>query len=99
MKLLFMAIVKVIEVIASSEKNFDEAVKNCISEVSKTVHNIDSVYIKDFKVHVKDNKPASYGVICEVSFRVENNKTDGQQNTAERKTTNEKKKKPTAEYK
>ena len=67
----FMAIVKVIEVIASSEKSFDDAVVNCINEVSKTVHNIDSVYIKDFKVHVKNNKPASYGIICNVSFRVD----------------------------
>lgn len=67
-----MSIVKVIEVIASSEKSFDDAIQNCIAEVSKTVHNIDSVYVKDFKVHVKDGKAASYGVICKVSFRVDN---------------------------
>lgn len=66
-----MPIVKVIEVIASSEKSFDDAIQNCVSEVSKTVHNIDSVYVKDFKVHVKDGKATSYGVICKVSFRVD----------------------------
>ena len=66
-----MSIVKVIEVIASSEKSFDDAVKNCIDEVSKTIHNIDSVYIKDFKVHVKNGKAVSYGIICKVSFRVD----------------------------
>lgn len=66
-----MAIVKVIEVIASSEKSFDDAVKNAVSEVSKTIHNIDSVYVKDMKVHVKDGKIATYGVICKVSFRVD----------------------------
>ena len=66
-----MPIVKVIEVIASSDVSFDEAIKNCVAEVSKTVHNIDSVYVKDFKVHVKDQKVSSYGVICKVSFRVE----------------------------
>lgn len=66
-----MAIVKVIEVIASSEKSFDDAVKNAVSEVSKTIHNIDSVYVKDQKVHVKDGKISSYGVICKVSFRVD----------------------------
>lgn len=69
-----MPIVKVIEVIASSESSFDEAIKNCVSEVSKTVHNIDSVYVKDFKVHVKDGKVSSYGVICKVSFRVDMSK-------------------------
>lgn len=66
-----MPIVKVIEVIASSEKSFDDAVKNCVDEVSKTIHNIDSVYVKDFKAHVKDGKIASYGVICKVSFRLD----------------------------
>lgn len=69
-----MPIVKVIEVIASSETSFDDAVKNCIAEVSKTIHNIDSVYIKDFKVHVKEGKPISYGIICKVSFRLDANR-------------------------
>lgn len=69
-----MPIVKVIEVIASSEKSFDDAVVQCVDEVSKTIQNIDSVYIKDFKVHVKNGKPVSYGIICKVSFRVDDAK-------------------------
>ena len=70
LKHLIMPIVKVIEVIASSEKSFDDAIQSAVTEVSKTVKNIDSVYVKDFKVHVKDEKVHSYGVICKVSFRV-----------------------------
>ncbi|ATL49932.1 dodecin [Chitinophaga caeni] len=66
-----MSIVKVIEVIASSEKGFEDAVKGAVAEVSKTVKNIDSVYVKDMKVHVKDGQISSYGVICKVAFRVE----------------------------
>lgn len=66
-----MAIVKVIEVIASSEKGFEDAVRNAVSEVSKTVHNIDSVYVKDFKVHVKDGQISTFGAICKVAFRVD----------------------------
>ena len=65
-----MAIVKVIEVIASSTKGVEDAVQQAVTEVSKTVRNIDSVYIKDTKVHVKDGKIISWGVICKVSFRV-----------------------------
>lgn len=65
-----MSIVKVIEVIASSEKGIEAAIQNAVTEVSKTIKNIDSVYIKDTKVHVKDGKIISYGVICKVSFRV-----------------------------
>jgi flavin-binding protein dodecin len=65
-----MAIVKVIEVIASSEKSIEDAVQNAVQEVSKTVRNIDSVYVKDIKAHVKNGKISTYGVICNVSFRV-----------------------------
>lgn len=66
-----MAIVKVIEVIASSEKGFEDAISNAVTEVSKTIHNIDSVYVKDMKVHVKDGKITTYGLICKVSFRLD----------------------------
>jgi dodecin len=67
-----MPIVKVIEVIASSEISFDEAVKQAVKESSKTIRNIDSVWVKDMKAHVKDGKISSYGVICHISFRVDN---------------------------
>ncbi len=65
-----MAIVKVIEVIASSERGIEDAIQQAVTEVSKTIRDIDSVYVKDMKVHVKDGKITSYGVICKVSFRV-----------------------------
>lgn len=68
-----MAIVKIIEVIGASTKSFDDALENAVAEVSKTVRNIDSVFVKDFKAHVTDGKVSSYGVICKFSFRV----TDG----------------------
>ncbi len=66
-----MPIVKVIEVIASSEKSIEDAMQHAVTEVSKTVRNIDSVYVKDIKAHVKDGRVTTYGVICEISFRVE----------------------------
>jgi flavin-binding protein dodecin len=66
-----MAVVKVIEVIASSPTSIEDAMQNAVTEVSKTVRNIDSVYVKDTKAHVKDGKITSYGVICKVSFRLD----------------------------
>lgn len=72
LKLQKMAIVKVIEVIASSEKNFDDAVKKAVKEAAKTVKNIDSVFVKDLKCHVKGDEIVSYGAICKIAFRVEN---------------------------
>jgi flavin-binding protein dodecin len=66
-----MPIVKVIEVIASSEKGIDDAVKVAVKEASKTIRNIDSVYVKDIKCHVKNGKITSWGVICNLSFRLD----------------------------
>ena len=66
-----MPIVKVIEIISSSEKGIDDAIQNAVTEASKTVRNIDSVFVKDIKAHVKDGKISSYGVICKISFRLD----------------------------
>ncbi len=66
-----MPIVKVIEVIASSEKGIDDAILTAVAEVSKTVRNIDSVYVKDIKAHVKDGAVSTFGVIYQISFRVD----------------------------
>ncbi len=66
-----MAIVKVIEVISSSEKSIDDAIRLAVKEASKTIHNIDSVYVKDIKAHVKGDNVTSFGVICKISFRVD----------------------------
>lgn len=66
-----MPIVKVIEVISSSSKGIDDAIDNAVKEASKTVRNIDSVYVKDIKAHVKDGKVSTYGVVCKISFRLD----------------------------
>ena len=66
-----MPIVKVIEVISSSTTGIEDAIQTAVSEASKTVRNIDSVYVKDIKAHVKDGKITTYGVVCKISFRLE----------------------------
>ncbi|MBK6623580.1 MAG: dodecin domain-containing protein [Chitinophagaceae bacterium] len=66
-----MAIVKVVEVISSSSKGIDDAIQIAVKEASKTIRNIDSVYVKDIKAHVKDGKVTTFGVVCKISFRVD----------------------------
>lgn len=66
-----MPIVKVIEVIASSEKGIDDAIRNAVTEASKTVRNIDSVYVQDIKAHVKDGVVTTFGCVCKISFRLD----------------------------
>ena len=66
-----MSIVKVVEVISSSSKGVDDAIQIAVKEASKTIRNIDSVYVKDIKAHVKDGKVTTFGVVCKISFRVD----------------------------
>ena len=66
-----MPIVKVIELIASSEQSIEDAMQNALAEASKTIRNIDSIYVKEIKAHVRDGKISTYGVNCKISFRIE----------------------------
>ena len=63
--------VKVIEVIASSEKGFTEATQNAVTEASKTVKNIQSVYIKHMNANVQNGKIVSYAVNAKISFKID----------------------------
>ena len=65
-----MAITKVIEVIASSDKSFDDATRNALKEASKSVDNITSIYVKEMNANVTNNEIVSFGVNAKVSFEV-----------------------------
>jgi dodecin len=66
-----MKIVKVIEVIASSEKGFTEATQNAVREASATVKNIKSIYVKHLQAKVENNEIVSYGINAKISFEVD----------------------------
>jgi dodecin len=66
-----MSVVKVIELLAQSEKGWEDAVDVAVSEAARTVRNIRSVYVKEFQATVEDNKVTSYRVTVKISFLVE----------------------------
>lgn len=65
-----MSIVKVIEVIATSETSFDDAARQAVKEASKTVKNISSVYIKEMNAKVENDQIVSFGVNAKISFKI-----------------------------
>ena len=74
-----MAILKVIEVLAESNESWEDATKQAVAEASKTVHNIQSIYIKDFQAIVEDNQIVKYRINGKISFIVEDKKqTEGE---------------------
>lgn len=66
-----MPVVKVIEVLAQSEKGWEDAAAVAVREVSKTVHNVRSVYVEDLHAKVKDGHIILYRLNARVSFEVE----------------------------
>lgn len=64
-------IVKVIEVIGTSDKGFTEATQNAVAEAGKTVKNIQSVYVKEMNANVTNNEIVSYGVNAKISFKID----------------------------
>lgn len=65
------SIVKVIEVVAQSDKGFDDAVRNAVSEAAKTVKGIRSVWVENLSAKVDGNRITNFRANCKVSFVLE----------------------------
>ncbi|MEP3207780.1 MAG: dodecin family protein [Maribacter sp.] len=65
-----MAILKVIEVLANSDKSWEDATKNAVAQASKSVKNIRSVYIQDQSASVKDGEIDDFRVNVKITFEV-----------------------------
>ncbi len=65
-----MSIVKVIEVLAQSEKGWEDAARQALEEASKSVNNIRHIYIREFQAVVEDNRITNYRINAKVSFLV-----------------------------
>lgn len=66
-----MAVVKVIEILAESEKGWEDAVHEAVAEAPKTINNIKSVYIKEFQATVENDKVKSFRIDAKISFAVD----------------------------
>lgn len=67
-----MGIIKVIEVMATSEKGWEEATRNAVTHAAKTVKNIKSVYVNEMKASVSGDKVTEFLVNVKISFELEN---------------------------
>ncbi len=63
-----MSVAKVTEVIASSEKSFDDAVKEGIKRANKTLKNVKGAWVKDQQVVVSKGKITTYKVVLKITF-------------------------------
>jgi flavin-binding protein dodecin len=64
-------ILKVIEVLAESNKSWEDAAKKAVKHASKSVRNVKSIYIENFEATVKDNDIESYRINAKITFLLE----------------------------
>jgi len=65
-----MPVIKIIELIGSSPKSFDDALKEIIKRTTKTVEEITGIDIISQKVRVENNKIVEYKIVAKVAFVV-----------------------------
>ncbi|WP_322520648.1 dodecin family protein [Guyparkeria halophila] len=62
---------KVIEVLAESDKSWEDAADQAIAKASRSVHGIKSIYIKDFEAKVEDNRITKYRINAKITFELD----------------------------
>lgn len=63
-----MSIAKVIELSATSDKSFEDAIVQGLARASKTIQNIRSAWVKEQRVDVQSGHVRSYQVNMQVTF-------------------------------
>ncbi len=63
-----MSVAKVIEISSESTESFEDAMKRGIERTSKTVENIQGVWVKEMSAKVEGGRIAAYRVDMKVTF-------------------------------
>ena len=65
-----MAVLKVLELMSSSEKSWEDASRIAVAKASETVKNIKSVWVKEQSMSVKDGNISEFRVTLKVTFEI-----------------------------
>lgn len=66
-----MAVLKVIEILADSDKSWEDATKKAVAKAGESVKHIKSAFVQSQSVVVKDGQVTEFRVNLKVSFEVE----------------------------
>lgn len=67
----YISVAKIIEVVGTSEKSWEDAINQALERTSKTIRNLRGVDLISQKGIVKDGKIVEYRVVLKLSFGVE----------------------------
>ncbi len=64
-------VLKVIEVLAESDKSWEDAAAKAIERASESLHGIKSIYLKNLEAKVENNKIVQYRLNGQLSFMLD----------------------------
>ncbi len=64
-------VIKVVEIIGSSDKSWEDAARNAVEDASKSLRGVTGVDVVNFTATVKDGKIVKYKACCKLAFSVE----------------------------
>lgn len=62
---------KKVELVGSSPRGIDDAVRNAVAKAAETIHNIRWLEVKEIRGHVEKGKLAHFQVTCTIGFTVD----------------------------
>ncbi len=65
------SVARVIELSATSEESFEDAINQGVKRATSTLRNVESAWIKDMNVLIENNKVAAYKVNMAITFVLE----------------------------
>lgn len=71
-----MTMLKVIEILAESERSFEDAAQVAVSTAARSVRNVRSIYIKDMGAQVENGVITRYRITAKISFALEDQPAD-----------------------
>jgi dodecin len=64
-------VIKIVELVGISQQSFSDAVRQAVTEASKTIRGINGVEVQSSQATVKDGQIAEYRVNVKIAFPVE----------------------------
>jgi flavin-binding protein dodecin len=65
------SVYKVIELVGTSEKSWEDAAKNAVDMASKSLKNLRIAEVKDLDLKIEDGKVVAYRTKVSISFKYE----------------------------
>ena len=66
-----MSVARVIELSASSDQGFEDAINQGVQRATSTLRNVESAWVKDMNVMIENNQVREYKVNLAITFVLE----------------------------